>query len=103
MNVWQWLGKLLLCMLPPALTPLWAYLIAESYLNFGGGCKDLVLLLPWALWSALYSLAFIVGWIKRLPTLRILAWSVGTATGLIILVWVIMVIWYSPYLGMKTS
>jgi hypothetical protein len=35
------LAKLLLCFFPILLTPLWGYLIADGYLNFGAGEKDL--------------------------------------------------------------
>lgn len=50
----KFLGKLVLCMLPLALTPIWGYLISDGYLNFGGGEKDLLLLLPWLIWSFIY-------------------------------------------------
>lgn len=31
-----------LCLLPLAMTPIWVYLIADGYLDFGGGEKDLI-------------------------------------------------------------
>jgi len=38
--------RLILSIVPLALTPLLGFLIAEGYLNFGGGEKDLFLLVP---------------------------------------------------------
>jgi hypothetical protein len=32
--------RLFLSIAPLSMTPLWGYLIAEGYLNFGGGEKD---------------------------------------------------------------
>jgi hypothetical protein len=60
----RFLTKIAICLLPLALTPLLAILISEGYLNLGGGCKDIILLIPWLLWSLLYSVFFIVLWIR---------------------------------------
>jgi hypothetical protein len=32
--------------MPVLLTPVWGYLIADGYINFGGGEKDLLLGIP---------------------------------------------------------
>jgi len=34
--------------------PLLGFLIAENYLDFGGGDKDLALLIPWIIWAILF-------------------------------------------------
>lgn len=38
-----------------ALTPAMAFLLSEGCGNMGGGCKDILLLLPWTLWALLYG------------------------------------------------
>lgn len=43
-----------------ALTPLLGFFIADGYLNCGGGEKDLLLFIPWILWSLLYLIFFLV-------------------------------------------
>ena len=99
MAVTNALGKLILCLVPLALTPLWLFLISESYLNFGGGDKDVVLLIPWVLWATLYLVFFVVAWSRRLETKTILRWSVGGATAVLAVVWAILFVWFSGLLG----
>ena len=89
------------CFLPLALTPLWGYLIADGYLNFGGGEKDLLLLIPWILWSLLYLVIFVVSWLKRLPMKRGLAYSAGGASVVLVLVWLVLFVWSSGLLGVS--
>lgn len=89
----QWVGKLGLCLGPLALTPLLVLLIAEGYLNFGGGEKDLILVLPWLLWSLLYALVFAVGWSRKLPLKRTLSYAAGGAAIVVVSAWVALLIW----------
>ena len=77
---------------PLALTPLLARLIADGYLNFGGGEKDLILLIPWVIWSALFLILFIITWIKKLSIKKGLIYSAGLSLLVIILIWLIMFI-----------
>ena len=86
----QFLTKIAICLLPLALTPLWGFLISEGYLNLGGGCKDIILLIPWFLWSLLYSVFFIVFWIRGRLFGQLIAYSIAGASGVIVLVWIIM-------------
>lgn len=81
------------------LTPIWGYLIADGYLNFGGGEKDLFLLIPWIIWAFIYLLIFIIAWIKRRNTKVIVLYSVGGATGILALAWVILFIWFNKIIG----
>jgi hypothetical protein len=67
-----------------------AILISDGYLNFGGGCKDIILLIPWLLWTLVYSSFFIVLWIKGRSFGRLIAYSTAGATGVVVLVWIIM-------------
>lgn len=93
------LGKLTLCFTPILLTPLWGYLIADGYLNFGGGEKDLFLLIPWVVWAFIYLLIFIVAWVKRKETKRIVLYAVCGATGILGLAWIALFIWANATLG----
>ncbi len=75
-----WL-RLLWMLSPLAVTPLLGWLIAEGWLNFGGGEKDLVLLIPWLIWSVCLLLIGAICW-RRWQGFgpwagRSLAWSFG--------------------------
>jgi hypothetical protein len=84
-----------------AVTPLWAYLIADGYLNFGGGEKDLLLLIPWIVWSLLYLMIFVVSWLKGLKMKRGLVYSVGGASIMIALAWLVMFVFSAGLLGVS--
>ena len=91
--------KLVLCLVPILLTPVWGYLIADGYLNFGGGEKDLFLLVPWMVWSFLYLVIFIVAWIKKKSTGIILLCALVGASGILVVAWVILFLWFNQILG----
>lgn len=86
----KFLTKMAVCLVPLALTPLWGFLISEEYLNFGGGCKDIILLIPWVLWSIVYSLVFIVLWIIGRSFSQMIVYSIAGASGVIVLAWGIL-------------
>ena len=46
--------RLLTLLLPLALTPLLVFLLADGYINLGGGEKDVLMALPWLLWALLF-------------------------------------------------
>jgi hypothetical protein len=81
------------------LTPLWIFLITEGYLNFGGGGKDLLLVIPWLVWSALFLVIGVVAWGRGIPWKRGLAWSAGGATAVLVGVWIRLLIWSAGLLG----
>ena len=81
------------------LTPILGYLIAEGHLNFGGGEKDLFLLIPWVIWAFIYLLIFIIAWIKHKNIKVIVLYSIGGATGILALVWGVLFIWFNQILG----
>ena len=87
--------------MPLALTPLVALLIAEGYLNFGGGEKDLLLLIPWILWSLFYAIIFIILWVKRKNMIKSIYFAAGGSTGLMILIWAGLFIFSVAQLGIK--
>ena len=47
---------------PLALAPALGYLIAEGFVNLGGGEKDLLWMLPWLLWSLVFAVSALVLW-----------------------------------------
>jgi hypothetical protein len=81
------------------MTPIWGYLIADGCVNFGGGEKDLILLISWTIWSFLYLLIFIIAWIRRKNTKVILLYSVVGATGGLAIAWVVLFMWFKGILG----
>jgi hypothetical protein len=89
----KWLGKLVLCVGPLALSPLLLFLIADGYLNFGGGEKDIILMLPWVLWSLVYAIVFAVCWGRKLPLRRGLSYAAGGATVLLVVAWAGLLVW----------
>ncbi len=89
----KFLIKLAACLAPLAVTPLLAFLISEDYLNFGGGCKDIILLIPWLVWSVGYAVVFTVLWIKRYPFGRLVAYSLVGAIGVVALAWTILLVY----------
>ena len=98
----RFLTKMAICLLPLALTPFWGFLISEGYLNFGGGCKDIILLIPWLLWSLVYFLFFIVLSVRGRPFGQLIAYSVAGASGVIVLVWIIM-LFFPVLIGLPTG
>ena len=89
----KWLGRFGLCLGPLALSPLLLFLIADGYLNFGGGEKDIILMLPWAFWSLVYAIVFAVGWARKLPLRRVLSYAAGSATVLVVVAWAGLLLW----------
>jgi hypothetical protein len=67
--------RLAVALLPLALAPLFVYLIGNDWISFGGGEKDLVLVVPWLLWSILFALASFVLWFRRWTLVRSTIWS----------------------------
>ena len=92
---------MILCILPLGITPLITSLIAEGYLNFGGGEKDLLLIIPWVLWSVIYAIIYIVQWIKKTKTIRGIYFAAGGATGLMILLWIGIYIFSVSQIGIN--
>ncbi|HLD48121.1 MAG TPA: hypothetical protein VJA64_09865 [Desulfobaccales bacterium] len=93
--------RLILSLLPLGLTPFMLHLIGYGYLNFGGGCKDVVMIIPWMVWSLLYLIISVVCWIKQWSMSKGIAWSVIGATGLLALLFLLLFIGSSAWLGFK--
>ncbi len=93
--------RVFLGVLPLGLTPLLGWLIAEGVLNFGGGEKDLLLLLPWLLWSLIYLAAFITLWVKRFSLPAALLWSLAVPTAALAVLFVALYLFSSGLLGVR--
>ena len=72
--------KLLVAVAPVIFTVLFGWLTMEGHLNFGGGEKDVFLLIPLLLWSLVYFCCFLALWRRRWALGRWLGWSAGIAT-----------------------
>lgn len=82
--------RLTMSLLPMALTPAMAFLLSEGYVNMGGGCKDILLLLPWTLWVLLYGVISLGAWWRGLSPVRAAAWATGGATLALLLAWLVL-------------
>lgn len=95
------LFRWVLALIPLGLTPVLGLLVAEGHLNFGGGEKDLVLLIPWLLWSLSYCVFQLLFWQRRLPLGRGLSYALFGATGVIALAYLVALIWFSEIIGIQ--
>jgi hypothetical protein len=68
--------------IPLALSPALAAAINAGILSFGGGDKDIVLIIPWVLWSLAYAVVALVCWRRRVGLPSSLLWAAIWATGL---------------------
>jgi hypothetical protein len=75
--------RTLLAVAPLGLTPVLGWLISEGWLNLGGGCKDIVMVLPWMAWSLVYFIVFVVLTVRNRSLVRSVAVSAGIATALL--------------------
>lgn len=97
----QILLRLVLILLPLGLTPVLMHLIGYGYLNFGGGCKDVVLLIPWMVWSLIYLIISLVCWRKHWSIAKGIAYSTIGATGVLVLLSLVLLVGSSIWLGFK--
>jgi hypothetical protein len=94
-----WVFRLGTALLPPILVPVFFYLIAEDHLSFGGGEKDIILVLPAAIWAVLFSGMALLFWWKRLPSGRSLALAAVWATLIIALLGALLALLAPAFLG----
>jgi hypothetical protein len=95
------LGRLGLSLLPLGLTPVLGFLLAEGYVNLGAGCKDIVALIPWLVWALAYFICSMVLWWKGAPVLMGTLYAAAGATGILILLFVILFLFQANFLGLK--
>jgi hypothetical protein len=82
--------RVLLAIAPFAFTGLFGWLTMEGHLNFGGGEKDIFLLIPLLLWSLVWFISVLVLWWRRSPVGRSLKLSGAFATAFVVIAWVIL-------------
>lgn len=88
--------KLFIAVTPLLFTVLFAWLVMESHLNFGGGEKDIFLAVPLLLWSLVFMVGYFVLWWRGASFARSVAVAAGVATGGIVFAWLVLfgVAWY---------
>ncbi len=91
--------RLILSIVPLALTPLLGFLIAEGYLNLGGGEKDLFLLIPWMVWSVVYFVLFLILWRRKFSITKGCDYAAVGATGALALIYGVVLICPGGILG----
>ena len=93
--------RIVVALVPLALTPALVWLLAEGYLNLGGGEKDILMALPWMLWSLIFAIVTMVFGSKG----RTLGRSLGTASlwasGILVGVWFLLLLVTSGWLGIR--
>lgn len=69
------------------------FAVAEDYLSFSGGEKDIVLALPLALMALFYSVSCLVLWWRGRPLGRCVWQSLLIAFGLVLFIWLGLLAW----------
>ena len=87
-----------LALVPLLLTPALIYALAEGVLDFGGGEKDILLALPWLIWSLAFAICSFVLIYRRWELGRWIVRSALVATS--ILVGLGIVVYAGSYLGL---
>jgi hypothetical protein len=79
----------LLALAPLLLTPLLIYLLAEGIFDFGGGEKDIILALPWFIWSVVFAMCSFILIYQRWSIARWVTRSILISTSVLVGLWVI--------------
>lgn len=82
--------KLLLGVCPLLLTLLFGWLIIDGYVNFGGGEKEVFLLMPPLVWSLVYLCCYLAFWWRRSTVGRALVLSASFSTVFVVVAWLIL-------------
>lgn len=67
--------RIAIALLPLSFAPVIVHLIASGYFDLGRGEKDLVLVLPWLLWSFIFAIASLILWRRGWSVVRSSVWS----------------------------
>jgi hypothetical protein len=78
--------RIIVALLPLTFTPLLGLLLANGKLNFGGGEKDILLILPWALGSLIYGISCFVLWYRSWSLGRAVFCSIGVSFAALVIV-----------------
>jgi hypothetical protein len=83
--------KMLLLVIPILLTPVWYLLLTTGIISFGGGEKDLLVLVPYLLWAILYLGSGAIFW-KHAPRRMVLSGIMYSIITMLIL-WVAILVY----------
>lgn len=89
-NQLKFVAKIIFLILPLPLIYLFAHLTAEGVFNFGGGEKDIILVLPLLFWYLVYVVVYAIFWIKKKSLIQIIVRSILWATGILIVAFVVL-------------
>lgn len=90
-------AQAVLAAVPLCLSPILFFATAEGWLNFGGGEKDLLLILPYLIWALVFFLTALILIIKHKP---VHYWLYRAFTVALLVIIVLAVIAYvSSWLG----
>jgi hypothetical protein len=87
--------RIALALAPLALCALASVLLLRGALDFGGGEKDVLLLVPLLVWSTAYSLCYCVLWTTGRGLGSEVRLSVGIATAVLIVCWVALFVLFT--------
>jgi hypothetical protein len=71
--------------IPLLISPVLLFMLAESWLDFGGGEKDIVLIFPYFIWALIFFLSAIVLIIRYWPLRQWLIRSAAISTVIIVI------------------
>jgi len=95
------LRRIAVALFPLALTPGIVWLLAEGHLNLGGGEKDILIAIPWLLWSVVFAIATMV----RTRGERSFGRGIGTAalwaSAILVTLWLALLFASSGWLGVR--
>lgn len=86
-----WLARPFVALLPLAATFLFAVLTMEGYLNFGGGEKDIFLVLPLLLFSLIFLLSCLIMWWRGVAHGRAARFSAVVSLSAVVVAWLALV------------
>lgn len=86
---WHWVPGGLV---PLGLALLFGALVTEGHLNFGGGDKDIFLVLPLLVWSIVFLPVYLVLWWLRRSPGRAAGWAAAISTAVVVLAWIVLFI-----------
>ena len=78
------IARIITAFTPLVLTPALRWAIANGSLNFGGGEKDIILLVPWIIWSIGFATAALVCWRRHVRPAPTILWALAWATGILL-------------------
>jgi hypothetical protein len=76
----RWYTKLAFCLLPLAMVPLAFHALANGWVSLGGGDKNIIAVFPLAFWAVIYTMGYVVMWVRRSDARRCAGYAALMAT-----------------------